>query len=106
MQDKLHAVRAGLAEFNIALSDNYPDSSFEGLADDDQDAFLKTRERSGFFELMRWLTILGFFSMETYGGNKDHVGWKLIGFEGHKGVWTYPFGHYDAQVHGESTDGE
>ena len=46
------------------------------------------------------------FSMPKYGGNRDKVGWELIGFEGDHGPWTYPFGYYDAQVHGEKTDGE
>ena len=34
------------------------------------------------------------------------VGWELVGFEGDHGPWTYPFGYYDAQVHGETSDGE
>jgi hypothetical protein len=48
------------------------------------------------------MTILGFFAMSSYGGNRDHVGWDLIGFEGH-GAWTAPFGYYDqeANAHGE-----
>ena len=58
------------------------------------------------FNLMWAMTIFGFFSMEKYGGNRDQVGWELIGFEGGHGPWQYPFGYYDAQVHGETHDGE
>ena len=31
-----------------------------------------------------------------YGGNRDKVGWKLIGFED-RFHWNAPFGHYDAE---------
>ena len=37
---------------------------------------------------------------------RNHVGWELIGFEGHNGAWEYPFGHYDAAVHGDHGDAE
>ena len=52
------------------------------------------------------MTVFGFFAMSSYGGNKDHIGWDLIGFKGHHGAWEYPFGYYDAAVHGGSYDGE
>ena len=52
------------------------------------------------------MTVFGFFAMEKYGGNRDQVGWDLIGFEGDHGPWQYPFGYYDAQVRGEANDGE
>lgn len=107
MSDQLGAARAGLAEFNEALKDAYSGAGSLGdLAADDQDAFLTSRETSDFFELVRAMTIFGFFSMQKYGGNKDNIGWDLIGFEGDHGGWQYPFGFYDAQVHGESGHGE
>jgi gluconate 2-dehydrogenase gamma chain len=107
MQDLLDGTREGLAAFNAALAEAHPGSpSLAALAEEEQDAFLKTREDTDFFNLVRIMTIFGFFSMPGYGGNKDHVSWDLIGFEGHHGAWQYPFGHYDAEVHGESVDGE
>jgi gluconate 2-dehydrogenase gamma chain len=51
-------------------------------------------EQSEFFELVRRHTILGFFSHPQYGGNRDRIGWKLIGFEDAH-VFQPPFGHYD-----------
>ena len=27
------------------------------------------------------MTIFGFFAMSRYGGNRDEIGWKLLGFE-------------------------
>ena len=35
-----------------------------------------------FFESLLELTIEGFFADPIYGGNKDMVGWKLVGFPG------------------------
>ena len=107
MSGQLEFARAGLAEFNDALGSEHASAAQLGdLSEDEQDAFLLTRETSGFFNLMWAMTIFGFFAMEKYGGNRDQVGWELIGFEGGHGPWQYPFGYYDAQVHGEANDGE
>jgi hypothetical protein len=70
---------------------------FSALAEADQDAWLqhagRTRPSSS---LVRTLTLMGFFALSAYGGNRNGVGWALIGFDGH-GAATPPFGHYDAQ---------
>lgn len=36
----------------------------------------------GFFSLLALHTRQGFYADPIYGGNKDHAGWRLIGFEG------------------------
>ena len=102
MADSLDSARAGLAEFNAAISADH----FSELSEDDQDAFLHTQDQGEFFGLVREMTIFGFFAMSTYGGNKDHIGWDVIGFEGHHGAWAYPFGHYDAEYAKENAHGE
>ncbi len=94
-----HSAFAGLTELN---GDGPRFSTLEEAA---QDEALRAIEDTPFFGFMRTLTIFGFFAMSKYGGNKDHVGWEVIGFEGHSGAWTYPFGHYDAEVHGTDSDG-
>ena len=107
MSDRLDDARAGLASFNAALRDS--GSTAERFGDLDpgaQDVFLHTQDTSEFFNLIRLMTIFGFFAMSKYGGNKDNIGWDLIGFVGDQGPWQYPFGYYDAQVHGETNDGE
>lgn len=106
MRKQLEFARGGLAEFNEALNAEHGGIHFDELDEDAQDAFLASRETSPFFELMWAMTIFGFFSMPKYGGNRNNVGWELVGFEGDHGPWTYPFGYYDAQVHGETTDGD
>jgi len=81
-------------------------ASFADLSAGEQDAALRTVEDDTRFEFWRNLTIFGFFAMSKHGGNKDNVGWDLIGFEGHHGAWTPPFGYYDAEARKEQTDGE
>ena len=66
--------------------------SFAKLAPQDQDAYLKrleseSRDLGGvpsntFFQSLLEMTLEGFFSDPVYGGNKDMVGWKLVGFPG------------------------
>lgn len=64
---------------------------------DEQLKVLKRIEHSQFFETVRTHTIMGFFGNTEYGGNRDNVGWKLIGFED-KFSFQAPFGYYDAQT--------
>jgi hypothetical protein len=100
MSSQLDVARTGLAAFNAALEDAHPDRGrFGDLGEDDQDAFLRSQESGEFFSLAWTMTVFG-------GGNEGHIGWELIGFEGHHGGWQYPFGYYDAEVHGETNHGE
>jgi gluconate 2-dehydrogenase gamma chain len=41
-----------------------------------------------FFVLLRTLVLEGMFGDPRYGGNADYVGWKLIGYPGHKWAVT------------------
>ena len=41
-----------------------------------------------FFNLLLDNTIEGFFSDPIYGGNRDKIGWKLVGFPGVAAVYT------------------
>ena len=78
-----------------AVNDEVKKTNSGGLAKmsaQDQDAYLKSLEGGGkdlggvpsevFFQSLLEITIEGFFSDPVYGGNKDMVGWKLIGFPG------------------------
>lgn len=82
------------------------DGRFAELDADTQDAALRGIEDDGRFEIWRILTIFGFFAMEKHGGNKDHLSWELVGYQGHHGAWTPPFGHYDAEYAKERADDE
>lgn len=107
LSDEFEFLRSGLDEFLTGVATSFPGTErFSDLSEEDQDAFLRTREHSPFFARVHFMTIAGFFCMGAHGGNRDEVGWKLIGFDGYRGAWQPPFGYYDAEfAHGEQ-DGE
>lgn len=106
MASMLNGAREGLAAFNESLAERHAATlRLADLTPNEQDAFLATQEFTEFFMLCREMTIYGFFAMSEYGGNRNHVGWNLIGFEGEHGAWDYPFGYYDAERAKERSDG-
>ena len=102
MSDALEVARAGLDKLHESIGDR----RFSELDEVEQDMKLQESDGGRFFELMRTMTIFGFFALSKYGGNKDNIAWMLIDFDGHHGAWQYPFGAYDAEVHGESGNGD
>jgi gluconate 2-dehydrogenase gamma chain len=56
---------------------------------------------SNSFDVLRSLVLTGFLSDPNLGGNKDGVGWKLIGFDAAP-VHEPPFGYYDAHYDAQS----
>jgi gluconate 2-dehydrogenase gamma chain len=91
---------AGLRDFQQAFRTRHPDaSSFAGLSSAQQIEFLHTVETTRFFDQARLLTLCGMFSMQSYGGNRDGAGWKLLGFEDQH-VFEPPFGYYDRDYPG------
>lgn len=90
----LQFAREGLAEFERALNG---DAKFSELPEADQDAFLATQDQTPFFDLMQFMTLCGFFGMSKYGGNRNNIGWKLLGVDPDQHVFTSPFGYYDAE---------
>ena len=89
-------VRSGLARFESKVREKQGAEDFSALTCEQQIAALQSIEESDFFETIRYLTIAGLFSNPSYGGNRDMLGWKHIGFD-HKPVWQAPFGYYDEQ---------
>jgi gluconate 2-dehydrogenase gamma chain len=88
---------AGLYREAIAALDAHCRQAFAGkafaeLAPEEQDAILKQLEEGelelegvpakAFFTMLQDNTIEGFFCDPVYGGNRDMVGWKLVGFPG------------------------
>jgi gluconate 2-dehydrogenase gamma chain len=87
--------RAQLAAFQSACRARHPDAvSFASLTSEQQIAYLRRVDETPFFNMTRLLTLLGMFSLPAYGGNRDGVGWTLIGFEDAH-VFRPPFGYYD-----------
>jgi gluconate 2-dehydrogenase gamma chain len=92
--------RIQLVSFRLRCQAQYPDvPSFAALSHEQQIKFLTQVERTPFFERIRLLTLVGMFALPKYGGNRDNVGWKLIGFQDQH-VFTPPFGYYDRDYPG------
>ncbi len=85
--------RAAIREINGVIG-----KPFENLTVGDQDDVLRRLEDGKlvlesvpgrfFFNLLLDSTIEGFFSDPIYGGNRDKLGWKLVGFPGVAAVYT------------------
>lgn len=107
MAPQLDFLRAGLAEFQAPIAAAFDGAErFSDLDEADQDRHLATRDQSPFFGLVRVMTLMGMFGMQKYGGNRDNVGWKLVGLNPGQHAHQPPFGHYDAEYRGEAGDGE
>lgn len=90
----------GLKDLQAKTREMYPNAAaFSGLTAAQQIEVLKAIERTDFFNLVRQHTIVGFLADPIHGGNRDRIGWKLIGFDG---TFNYkpPFGYYDGNPQG------
>jgi len=82
---------AGIAAANAWTRKTYG-KDFDRLASADRVAALKAMEEGkaefenfasrAFFAQLHGITMAGFFSDPIYGGNRDKIGWKVLGFPG------------------------
>lgn len=87
----------GMAAVQQKRKQMFPGSaSIAALTSDQQIQLIHAIEATEFFELLRAHTLYGFLGNPSYGGNRDRVGWKLIGFEDRM-AYQPPFGYYDAE---------
>jgi len=91
----LEPMREGLEELRGAAMAAFGTQAFSTLGPEQQDALLTEIQDSSFFATIRYLTLAGMFSLPEHGGNRNHVGWQLLGFED-RHAWQAPFGFYDA----------
>ena len=107
----LYFVDRALATFNAGQKRHYLDgiadldrraarkfkgtSGFAALTPGQQDEILKAIEKTAFFQAVRFDTICGTCALPTWGGNRDHSGWRRIGLS-HQPAFQPPFGYYDA----------
>ena len=97
-RDQQEPLLAGLDDLNARTKAQWPEvAAFAALAPERQDELLRAIEKTPFFATMRAGTVMGMFSNPSYGGNRDQVGWKLLGFQAH-GIYQPPFGYYDAEA--------
>ena len=97
----LPMLRGGLEQLQAGIEDG---RRFSGLSEEEQDALLEQNQDSPFFQMLRMMTFAGFFGLSEYGGNKDGVGWALVGMDPDVHAYTSPFGHYDAEYLKENPD--
>lgn len=85
--------RRGIAALDTACRERHGGRVFAALDAPTQDAVLTLLEKDefdlpddvpakAFFSLVRENAIEGFFCDPLYGGNRDMVGWRLVGFPG------------------------
>jgi gluconate 2-dehydrogenase gamma chain len=93
-RDDLNAALAELAQMTVQTVPGA--TSFASLTSEQQLTVLKAVEakKDSYFGFFRFATIAGMFTMPSYGGNSQKMGWKMIGFDD-RFAWTPPFGWYD-----------
>ncbi len=94
MSEAWPMIEAGTVDLNeragLAFGKSFHDLDFAA-----QTGLLEEIESSPFFGMVHFLTLMGCFSLPSYGGNIDQGGWAQIGFES-RHAWQPPFGYYDA----------
>jgi len=103
MADAARKMHAG---FQAGVAAKHPGvERFSDLETADQDAYLKDVENTPFFQGARFMTLAGVFGISMYGGNRDDIGWKLVGMDGPPHAWSPPFGYYDSRYQAEAEGG-
>jgi len=97
-RDQREPFTKGLDELNQEVGKRWPGTArFSALTPAQQTEILRMRDKTEFFQNMRAATLMGFLGNPEYGGNKDKIGWRLLGFED-RFAWQPPFGDYDAKA--------
>jgi len=90
------AYRKGLVDLSARREKLFPGAApFADLSQSQQSRLLRSIQTTDFFATIRQHTVLAWLGSPGYGGNRDRVGWKYIGFDD-QGAFTPPFGFYDA----------
>lgn len=99
--DLRESYHKGISSLEKTRKELFPDSTnIAELPHEQQIQLIHTIEESDFFELLRTHTLLRFLGNPSYGGNRDRVGWKYIGFDDRM-AFQPPFGYYDEERTGE-----
>jgi gluconate 2-dehydrogenase gamma chain len=109
----VHFIDRSLSTFNAAQKPLYVDGlqdlaarttkkwdsvpRFAAAGVTQQDEILREIERTPFFQAIRFDTVVGMFALPSWGGNREYLGWHILGLE-HQPVFQPPFGAYDADT--------
>ena len=102
LQARVHEMFPALAKFSQATSEQQDEilRSFDQHAESTgRGAFRSHAAGTSFFETVRGHTVIGFLIDPESGGNRDGVGWKLIGRD-REHMFQPPFGYYDKDYAG------
>ena len=95
-----HAYCDGVVELDRLAGELRPGTDFCGLDDEGQDQVLTVLDerKDPFFTLLLTHTMEGFYGHPRHGGNKDSVGWQMLGYPGPSFPHgnEQPYGWYDA----------
>jgi gluconate 2-dehydrogenase gamma chain len=87
----------GLGDLQVRVARKFPPArKFSELDAARQVEMLREIEKTPFFGTLHFHTVAGFLADPQYGGNRNQVGWKLIGFD-NAPVHQPPFGYYDRE---------
>ena len=93
--------RQGLADLTQSVAALGTDAvKFSELNSSVQIDMLRAIENTPFFGNLRVLTLIGFLADPKYGGNRNGIGWDVIGLD-NRHAWQPPFGYYDEQYRAE-----
>ena len=97
-RDQQKQVKDALKTLHEQVGKAFPGAiSLAMLPTAQQIEIMKAMEKTPAFGILRGFTLAGVFGSPALGGgNKNQVGWKLIGFED-KFLYQPPFGYYDAK---------
>ncbi|HEX9563062.1 MAG TPA: gluconate 2-dehydrogenase subunit 3 family protein [Gemmatimonadaceae bacterium] len=94
-RDQQPGFTAGLAKLAKDVGAVVPgQTKLAALTAVQQDAVLRSIEGTDFFGQVRFATLAGMFSLPSHGGNRDWVGWRMLGQEPAM-EFRPPFGWYD-----------
>lgn len=91
--------QADYAEFAAGVAREKGGKRFTDLPVREQQVHIGSIEGTRFFGNVRMLTLVGFLASPQYGGNRNGVGWDVIGFKDEH-VFQPPFGYYDREYTG------
>ncbi|HUQ84193.1 MAG TPA: gluconate 2-dehydrogenase subunit 3 family protein [Gemmatimonadaceae bacterium] len=84
-----------IAAVNAAAKKRVPTAaSFAALTVKQQDETLTSIQSGNEFSVLRAITVAGYFSHPSHGGNRNDAGWRTIGIQDRM-QWSPPFGYYD-----------
>jgi gluconate 2-dehydrogenase gamma chain len=107
LSNLLPTIRAGLSGLgDRAAGGSGSAQVFTDLSEERQDELIVAVEREDpdFFSFARTLVMMGFVTNPEHGGNREGVGWQLLGFED-RFAYQPPFGYYDRNEHGDDPSG-